>query len=472
MRTTPGSTRSWLRAHPLVFDAILAVVLTTASLWWIASAGPSEGAGWLRSATPRPADALNLVLAAACTLPVALRRDRPLLLLVATCVPQAALDAFHYDPGLSEFGGLVLLYSVAVYRGLALSLAALGVSFSSYLASAVSGVITPSWTDHAVVTAVLLLCWVCGRALRLRRAYLDELVQRAHRLERARDADTRAARAEERSRIARELHDVVAHHVSVMTVQAAAAQRMLDTKPDVARDALTAIEEMGRTAMAEMRNIVGVLRTDGPAERGPQPGMGDLPALVEQMREAGLRTELRVEGDRRRLPPGVDLAAYRLVQEALTNSLRHAGPAARAWVTVRHEGNELTLQVEDDGRGAAEESVRIGGKGHGLVGIRERVALYGGVLRIGPRVGGGFEVRARFPLKDSPLKDSPLKDGPARNGSLKGGAGKDRPPRHGSPEPGTTEHDTGEHDTGEHGAPGHAPAVDDPLTHGPLKDTA
>ncbi|GAA4195680.1 sensor histidine kinase [Microbispora amethystogenes] len=467
MRTTPGSTRSWLRAHPLVFDAILAVVLTTASLWWIASAGPGEGAGWLRSATPRPADALNLVLAAACTLPVALRRDRPLLLLMATCVPQAALDALHYDPGLSEFGGLVLLYSVAVYRGLALSLAALGVSFSSYLASAVSGVITPTWTDHAVVTAVLLLCWVCGRALRLRRAYLDELVQRAHRLERARDADTRAARAEERSRIARELHDVVAHHVSVMTVQAAAARRMLDTKPDVARDALTAIEEMGRTAMAEMRNIVGVLRTDGPAERGPQPGMGDLPALVEQMREAGLRTQLRVEGDHRRLPPGVDLAAYRLVQEALTNSLRHAGPAARAWVTVRHEGNELTLQVEDDGRGAAEESVRIGGKGHGLVGIRERVALYGGVLRIGPRVGGGFEVRARFPLKDSPLKD-----GPARNGSLKGGAGKDRPPRHGAPEPGTTEHDTADYDTGEHGAPGHAPAVDDPLTHGPLKDTA
>ncbi|MBE3011278.1 sensor histidine kinase [Microbispora sp. NEAU-D428] len=399
MRTTPGSTRSWLRAHPLVSDSILAVVLTTASLWWIASTGPGEGAGWLRSVPPHPADALNLILAAACTLPVALRRSRPFVLLVATCVPQAALDALHYDPGLSEFGGLVLLYSVAVCRGLALSLAALVVSFSSYVAGVVAGVIAPSWTDHVVVTAVLLLCWVCGRAVRLRRAYLAELVQRADRLERAREADTRAARAEERSRIARELHDVVAHHVSVMTVQAAAARKMLDTKPDVARDALTAIEEMGRTAMAEMRSIVGVLRTDGPAERGPQPGMHDLPALVEQMREAGLRTQLWIEGERRGLPPGVDLAAYRLVQEALTNSLRHAGPAARAWVTVRHEPNELSVHVEDDGRGAAEESVRIGGKGHGLVGIRERVALYGGVLRIGPRAGGGFEVRAQFPLK-------------------------------------------------------------------------
>ncbi|MFG1865119.1 sensor histidine kinase [Microbispora bryophytorum] len=414
MRTTPGSTRSWLRDHFLIYDSILAVVLTTASLSWIALAASGQEAGWLRSAAPRPADALNLILAAACTLPVALRRSRPFVLLVATCVPQAALDTLHYDPGLSRLGGLVLLYSVAACRGLALSLAALVVSFASYVAGVLAGVITPSWPDHVVVTAVLLLCWVCGRALRLRRAYLAELVQRADRLERAREADTRAARAEERSRIARELHDVVAHHVSVMTVQAAAARKMLDIKPDVARDALSAIEEMGRTAMTEMRSIVGVLRTDGPAERGPQPGMHDLPALVEQMREAGLRTQLWIEGERRGLPPGVDLAAYRLVQEALTNSLRHAGPAARAWVTVRHEPNELSIHVEDDGRGAAEEPARIGGKGlegkglggkgHGLVGIRERVALYGGVLRIGPRAGGGFEVRARFPLSHSALK--------------------------------------------------------------------
>ncbi|GGO25125.1 two-component sensor histidine kinase [Microbispora rosea subsp. aerata] len=414
MRTTPGSWRSWLRAHPLVSDSILAVVLTAASLWWILATGPAE-AGWLPSAPPRPADALNLALAAACTLPVALRRSRPLVLAVAVCVPETALNMLHYDPGLSAVGKLVLLYSVAAYRGLALSLIALVVFLFDYVAGAAAGILAPSWTDHVIVTAVLLLCWVCGRAVRLRRAYLAELVQRADRLERAREADTRAARAEERSRIARELHDVVAHHVSVMTVQAAAARKMLDVKPDVARDALTAIEEMGRTAMAEMRSIVGVLRTDGPAERGPQPGMDDLPALVEQMREAGLRTELSIEGERRSLPPGVDLAAYRLVQEALTNSLRHAGPAARAWVTVRHEPNELTVHVEDDGRGAAEESLRIGGKGHGLVGIRERVALYGGVLRIGPRIGGGFEVHARFPLKHSPLTDSrptnsPLKD--------------------------------------------------------------
>ncbi|MBX6386242.1 MAG: sensor histidine kinase, partial [Microbispora sp.] len=193
MRTTPGSWRSWLRAHPLVPDSILAVALTAASLWWIGTAGPGAGAGWLRSAPLRPADALNLALAAACTLPVALRRQRPFVLLVATCLPQAVLDVLHYEPGLSELGGLVLLYSVAVYRGLALSLVALAVSFSRYAVSAAAGILSSSWADHVVVITVLLLCWVCGRAVRLRRAYLAELVQRADRLERAREADTRAA---------------------------------------------------------------------------------------------------------------------------------------------------------------------------------------------------------------------------------------------------------------------------------------
>ncbi|MEV7804802.1 sensor histidine kinase [Microbispora sp. NPDC088329] len=414
MRTTPGSTRSWLRARPLLSDSVLAVVLTIVSLWTIV-AFAQHGVG--APAPARPPDALNLALAASCTLPLALRRQRPFALLVATALPDVGMIVLGYSPGLSGIGAFVLLYSVAAHRGLALSLAALVVSFATYAAVAGVAPLPVSWTNHVVVATVMLLCWVCGRAVRLRRAYLAELVHRADRLERAREADTRAARAEERSRIARELHDVVAHHVSVMTVQAAAARRMLDTKPDVARDALTAIEEMGRTAMAEMRSIVGVLRTDGPAERGPQPGMHDLPALVDQMREAGLRTQLWIEGERRGLPPGVDLAAYRLVQEALTNSLRHAGPTARAWVTVRHEPNELSIRVEDDGRGTAEESVRVEGKGHGLVGIRERVALYGGVLRIGPRTGGGFEVRAHFPLSHSPLSHSPLKHSSLKHSS-------------------------------------------------------
>ncbi|GAA4576137.1 sensor histidine kinase [Planotetraspora kaengkrachanensis] len=381
------------------------MVLTAASLLFILLTNPAGLTNWQGTsfAPVRDPDWFNLFAAALSTLPVAFRRRWPFVLLVLTGVPEAVLNALGYNAGLGGIGGLVLLYTVAAYRGLALSLAAVAVFVITSAVNVAIGSQPVTWMDQLVIFVVMTLCWVIGRSVRLRRAYLAELTQRADRLERAREADTRAARAEERSRIARELHDVVAHHVSVMTVQASAARRMLDSDPDVARDALTAIEEMGRTAMAEMRNIVGVLRTDGPAEREPQPGMHDLPTLVEQMREAGLRTQLWVEGERLGLPPGLDLAAYRLIQEALTNSLRHAGPTARAWVTVRQEAGELTVHVEDDGRGAAAELAQpSNGTGHGLVGIKERVALYGGVLRIGPRDGGGFEVRARFPLKDRP----------------------------------------------------------------------
>jgi signal transduction histidine kinase len=405
VRTTPVNPRSWIRALPPISDSVLAVVLTAASLLFILLTGSETFGGWQE--TPpfpvRAPDWFSLLGATLCTLPLAFRRRWPFVLLVLTAIPETVLNGLGYNAGLGGIGGLVLLYTVAAYRGLALSLAAVAVYLIGTAVSVVIGPQPLSWMDQLVILVVMILCWVIGRSVRLRRAYLAELTQRADRLERAREADTRAARAEERSRIARELHDVVAHHVSVMTVQASAARRMLDADPAVARDALTAIEEMGRTAMAEMRNIVGVLRTDGPAERKPQPGMHDLPTLVEQMREAGLRTQLWVEGERLGLPPGLDLAAYRLVQEALTNSLRHAGPTARAWVTVRQDAGELTVHVEDDGRGAAAELAQpSNGTGHGLVGIKERVALYGGVLRIGPRDGGGFEVRARFPLKDRP----------------------------------------------------------------------
>nr|WP_245653202.1 sensor histidine kinase [Herbidospora sakaeratensis] len=392
MRTSPR--------RQLISDSVLAVVVTASSLLFALSVGPGTDSGW--EGVPvfgRPADAVGLLLIAACTLPLAFRRRWPFLILLATSVPALLLTGLGYNPGLADFAAVILLYTVATQRGLALSVLAALLVMAGYLAGALPASEELGWADHAIVVVVTALVWVVGRTIRLRRAYLGELVDRADRLERAREADTRAARAEERSRIARELHDVVAHHVSVMTVQAAAARTMLEKDPSVAREALISIEEMGRTAMAEMRSIVGVLRTDGPAERGPQPGMDDLPGLVDQMREAGLTTQLWLEGETRQLPPGVDLAAYRLVQEALTNSLRHAGPAARAWVTVRHEPSELMVHVEDDGHGLVLKREN-GGKGHGLVGIKERVALYGGVLRIGPRPGGGFEVRARFPLKD------------------------------------------------------------------------
>ncbi|AQZ70178.1 two-component system sensor kinase [[Actinomadura] parvosata subsp. kistnae] len=405
---------------------MLAGVVAAASVALFALYGPDRlQAEGIPVEGVRPPDLLGALLLVVASVPVVVRRRWPLAGLCAGMVPETLLTVLGYGLGMSGLAGLVLLFSVASYRGLAVALAGLVLSLVTYVAGIVSSPIRAGTVSEYVVTAVVLVAvWGAGRSLRLRRAYLEELKDRAARLERAHAADTRAARAEERSRIARELHDVVAHHVSVMTVQAAAARRVLAADPDLAREALSAIEHTGRLAMTEMRNIVGVLRTDTRAELGPQPGVRDLPALVEQMREAGLPTRLRVEGAPVPLPAGVDLAAYRLVQEGLTNSLRHAGAGAEAVVTVRYEPYELDVRVRDDGKGA----VTQGGKGaaaqagkgagpqdgkggaaqdgppatagHGLVGIRERVALYGGILNIGPLPGGGFEVRARLPLKD------------------------------------------------------------------------
>ena len=200
---------------------------------------------------------------------------------------------------------------------------------------------------------------------------------------------------DERSRIARELHDVIAHSVSVMTVQAGAVRRLLKPDQEREREALLTVEETGRQALTEMRRLLGVLRqSDEKAALAPQPGLATLERLVAQVREAGLPVEMRVEGEEIALPAGIDLSAYRIVQEALTNALKHAGPA-RAWVVVRYGADEVEVEVANDG-------VSNGGSGgYGLIGMRERVALYGGDLTAGPRDGGGFTISARLPVAGS-----------------------------------------------------------------------
>ena len=222
----------------------------------------------------------------------------------------------------------------------------------------------------------------------------SERARRAEERARRMEQEARQAVEEERGRITRELHDVLAHSVSVMTVQASAVRRLLRPEQDREREALMTVEETGRQALAEMRRLLGIMRTE--SERpalAPQPGLGTLPQLVEQVRQSGLPVELTVEGTPVRLPAGVDLSAYRIVQEALTNTLRHAGPA-HAWVAVRYEGEDVEIEVANDG---ASDGVNDGG-GHGLVGMRERVALCGGELRSGPRPGGGFKICARLPV--------------------------------------------------------------------------
>jgi signal transduction histidine kinase len=381
----------------LLHDTGLAVLLASGSLvFYLLYDQAAWEAQWQLSEIHAP-DLLGSLLVALSAAPVAVRRRWPLAALSVCVAIDTLIDASGYSVGRIGIASLVLLYSVAARRGLAMSMAGLLMALLAYLTGSLAGSSTLSVPSHVLVVFVFTAAWGLGRTIRLRRAYLDELRDRADRLERAKEADSRAVRAEERSRIARELHDVIAHHVSVMTVQAAAARKVLRRDADLAGEALTAVEDTGRKAMAEMRAMVSVLRAGSPAELGPQPGMSALPALVEQMREAGLPTRLDVVGRPPQLPAGIDLAAYRLVQEALTNSLRHAGPHASAVVGVRCLPEGLEVSVRDDGRGPMGPVKQTG---HGLAGIRERVALYGGILSIGPLPGGGFEVHATFPLKD------------------------------------------------------------------------
>jgi signal transduction histidine kinase len=237
--------------------------------------------------------------------------------------------------------------------------------------------------------------WLAGRAIRHRRVSERFLEARAVAAEREREERARAAVAEERVRIARELHDVVAHAISVIVVQARGGRRSLAAEPDEAREAFDSIEATGREALAEMRRLLGMLRTaDEALALAPQPSLRYLDTLVAQMSEAGLPVELSLEGEPTDLPPGVDLSAYRIVQEALTNALKHAGPAT-ARVVVRYGKENLELEIADTGAGEGTND----GEGHGLVGMRERVSLYGGKIEAGPRDGGGFAVRARLPLE-------------------------------------------------------------------------
>jgi signal transduction histidine kinase len=350
--------------------------------------------GGLGGNHPTRYPALVVVLAIAQTAPLAVRRIWPLTVLAITFAGAAVVDLLtgNFIP----FAIAVALYTAAAHgeRRRALRLVAVGAVVALLL------IIRDGAYNIGAVAALsfFAVCWVVGDNLRTRRAYLRALEERAERLERERVEHARRAAAEEQARIARELHDVIAHSVSVMVVQAAAARDVFDTHPQRARTALGAIEETGRGALAELRRLLGVVRL--PEERGetyqPQPGLADVDALVEQVRSAGLPVDLVVDGERHEVPVGIDLSAYRIVQEALTNTLKHAR-ATRADVAVRYSPRELVVEVRDDGAGGGPPGAANGG--HGLIGMRERVALYGGELDAGRRSEGGFGVLARFPLE-------------------------------------------------------------------------
>jgi signal transduction histidine kinase len=254
----------------------------------------------------------------------------------------------------------------------------------------------PSHTlgELVVIPTMFLIGWLAGLALRQRAAQAEDAEERAARAEQERVTATRIAVAEERARIARELHDIVAHSVSVMVLQVGAVRHRLPQSLAEDKDALSDVENAGRSALAEMRRLLGAMHDGQQVELAPQPGLNSLDALVERVGRAGLPVRLHVVGDSVSLPPAMDLSAYRIVQEGLTNSLKHA-KANSADITVRYGGDDLELEVRDNGVGAATSD----GLGHGLVGIQERVKIYGGEMSAGAAPEGGFVLTARLPLE-------------------------------------------------------------------------
>ena len=335
--------------------------------------------------------------------PLLWRRSHPSLVLLLVGGAFGARVLLGFSPGIAGFGLLVAMYSVAAYEMRARRLAFLVVAGLGFVAGFVVFGVTGNPRSFAITIPSLFFvaAWLIGDYLRTRRAYVAQLEERAARLERERDQDRRLAADEERTRIARELHDVVAHDVSVIAIQAGAARAVQASKPEAAAQALGLIETTARETLIELNRLLGVLRGGNGAtpDRSPQPGIGQLAGLVEELRAAGLEVDARIEGEAEPLPPALDLSAYRILQEATTNVLKHAR-AHRVDIRVRYSETMLALDIRDDGAGDGGDPASS--SGHGLIGMRERVALFGGKLHAGRNRAGGFSVHARLPLEPAP----------------------------------------------------------------------
>jgi len=370
-----------LREHPLATDAVLAFTLLVLVLSEVlTSSSYLTGSEWV-----------YVPVALLMTLPLAWRRRSPLAVVVVVMSAFAAqsliLDPTP-TPDLELIPAVIAVYSVGAVADRWLSVGGLGVSLAA-------GLIWLGIGDFLLPTVLFGGAWFAGRLVQKRQLYAQAFAERARVLELERDANARVAAAEERVRIAREMHDAVGHSVSVMVVQAGAERLALGDERPATREALLAIERTGREALAEMSRLLGILRKDGEGlSLAPRPSLAQIDALVQTVRDAGVSVALSVEGKPTELPPGVDVSAYRIVQEALTNVVKHAGPAT-ATVVVRYGRRAVEVEVTDDGRGSLNGSTN----GHGLVGMRERIELHGGTLEAGGRSTGGFAVKARLPLE-------------------------------------------------------------------------
>lgn len=391
--------------HPLIFDAAitgLLAVLSLLTLWAL----------WPMSHQQHPLRAV--VFTVLLTLPLIWRRRYPLAVLLV--MSGIAFVAHFLEVPETEwwtYSWAVAFYTAGVYGAPRLRNPVRLGAVAAYLVVLIHRLFFKEIQDFegniALVQVLSLFAnavavtaiWWFSDAVRVRQKQEAQLAQTVVQLELDRQENARRAVFDERVRIARELHDVVAHHVSVMGVQAGAARRVLKKNPEQAEEALSNIEAASREAVQEMHRLLGFLRQEHDADQlAPQPGMSQLPSLVDQIRDAGLPVELQIEGEARSLPPSVDLSAYRIVQEALTNTLRHAGPA-RASVKLTYADRAVDIEVLDTGRGPVPDEQREP-NGHGLIGMRERVTLLGGTFTAGHHPGVGYSVRAHLPLDGKP----------------------------------------------------------------------
>ena len=379
------------RPSPILVDVAVAIVACVIAELELAIGSGIQGPAWV-----------NALAAAGSTLPIAVRRRWPLGAVVMVGAVVAGQELANGDLVENSITPLLsfpmVVYAAAAYcdrrRAFVGLVAALALVWTEVLAA------DRSVGGDFLFTALLVFGpWLVGRIVAARNELAAELRDKANRLEREQEKQAQLAVAQERTRIARELHDVVAHNVSVMVVQAAAARRMIDHDASKAKEALGSVEQTGRSALREMRRVVGMLgQADEELALAPQPSVDELDWLIERAREAGLEVDLTIEGEKKRLESGVDLSAFRIVQEALRNTLKHAGPA-RAQVTLRYREHDVEVDVSDNGRGVRAPLDNGAVTGHGLLGMRERVAMLGGEIEAGYRKDGGFGVHARLPLE-------------------------------------------------------------------------
>jgi signal transduction histidine kinase len=374
-----------------VLDGLIATVFVVLAVVGHVSSPGDVGVDY------RDTSALSIALTLGAALPFYLRRHAPLttLLLSEACV--VALTVGEFRTGATPTLLLCGIYTVAAWSPWRHRIVAVVAIVAGLSLVAISEIPGSNGADTAFTFVLYAAAYLFGSTVRNRRLFSEQLEARAEALEKERDEEAKRAVAEEQLRIARELHDVVAHSMGVIAVQAGVGAHVIDTDPAEAKRSLEAISTTSRSTLTEIRRMLGVLRDDSGASYAPAPGLAELDRLVDDVGAAGLRVEVRTEGDRTALPPGIDFTAYRIVQEGLTNVLKHAGPA-HATIVLAYDPGALRIEVLDDGRGV---NGRSSPGGHGLIGMRERVGVYGGSFDAGPRPGGGFRVAVRLPYTEA-----------------------------------------------------------------------